>query len=133
MIVSIADRHISGPDEVISAISFVHNYSRGGQDHQPSEFDLLFGVLLECRLIEWIKGVGFVDHDMVRNVLSDDLFSSSQQNPNARAELLLYGVSSSRVPPLRALGIKVSATFFFERLSSSSAIPTGHHFPRWQQ
>lgn len=106
MLVSIADRHISGPEEVIDAIHFVHSYNKT-ELGTNSTYDVLFGTLLECRISEWIRGKDIAEHPHIRQVIPEDRLERMRGNPNARGELFLDGISSSHVPPLTGLSISV--------------------------
>ena len=110
MLTYLVDRRIDGPEEVISALHFTHNYNQTASG-QNSEYDVLFGILLECRLQEWIRGPSIADHPLVKQTLSADRLKDMEGNPNARAELLLEGVSTLHIPPLTGLNISVSPFF----------------------
>ncbi len=106
LIATIADRKIESPEEVTSSLHFKHSRVGGAE---LSKLDLLFALLLECRIHEWVEGVGFVDCPSVRGVLPPEKIQVSKGDPNARAALLVQGVSSSHVPPLLGMYIEVSA------------------------
>lgn len=77
-----------------------------------SRLDHLFAFLLECRIYNWLRGTGFVDHDTVRAYLAPGEFEESQTDTSARARMFMAGVSQSRVPPVWGLGIEVSLPYF---------------------
>lgn len=115
MLVSIADRRIEGPEEVTRAINFNHSYNKTPSG-ENSKYDVLFGALFECRFLEWIRGGDIVDHPLVRQVISAERLEHMKGNPNARAELLLDGVSTTHIPPLTQMSIMVCVAFTLKLL-----------------
>ncbi len=73
-----------------------------------SRLDYLFAFLLECRIYEWLRGRGFVDHETVRAYLKPGEFEDAETDGSARARMFLGGVLQSGILPVWDLGISVS-------------------------
>lgn len=110
IILALVDRGIKDPEKIIDSIKFRH-FAPG---RTLNRLDRLLGFVLECRVYEWLRGRGFVDHETVRALLTPEELEDGNTDPSARARLFLAGVSQSGVPPVRNLNITVSLTLAYD-------------------
>ncbi|KLO07603.1 hypothetical protein SCHPADRAFT_641259 [Schizopora paradoxa] len=121
LLMAMVAREVKDPEKIIEAVSFHHN----APDRTMNRLDYLFGFLLECRVYEWLRGRGFVDHDAVRAYMSPGEFEKASDDPSARARLLLAGVAQSSVPPVWDLNISITV----KHLDSPADILNGLRCP----
>lgn len=86
------------PETVIENTHFFAEPQAG--HHRLADMDRLFQFVLECRITDYLRGIGHLAHPDLKGLISEEEYVANIGDKNTRARTFLRAVSSSVMVPL---------------------------------